>query len=175
MLRQPVDLEIGMALAEGIGDGYVAAGVSEPNRRGDEQGTFAARLSTGPRTPFRLGRVDAFDEFSQEEIEADRIAPIRCMAGALEEHQFGPERRGERDSRRRRNDGIVGAMNDESRAADIWRQREHFGLVTGYGPVRVSAKVAGDVSSAQVTQSSIALLECGSQKTWVQNHVANPG
>ncbi len=48
MLRQPVDLEVGMQLAQLVGDRRVTLCVAEPDRRGDVERALAARLAAHP-------------------------------------------------------------------------------------------------------------------------------
>ena len=49
MLREPVDLEVGMELAQLVCDRDVALRVAEPDRRRDEEGALAARLAAPQR------------------------------------------------------------------------------------------------------------------------------
>ena len=42
VLREPVDLEVGVQLAQLVGDRDVALGVAEPDRRGDVERALAA-------------------------------------------------------------------------------------------------------------------------------------
>ena len=48
MLREPVDLEVGMELAQLVGDRGVALGVAEPDRRRDVERALAAGPAAHP-------------------------------------------------------------------------------------------------------------------------------
>ena len=48
VLREPVDLEVGVELAQLVGDRGVALGVAEADRRGDVERALAARLAADP-------------------------------------------------------------------------------------------------------------------------------
>ena len=48
VLREPVDLEVGMQLAQLVGDRDVALRVAEADRRGDVERALAARLCRAP-------------------------------------------------------------------------------------------------------------------------------
>ena len=51
MLGEPVDLEVGMQLAQLVGDRRVALRVPEADRRGDVERALAARLARAPSAP----------------------------------------------------------------------------------------------------------------------------
>ena len=73
MLREPVDLEVGMELAQLVGDRDVALRVAEPDRRGDVERAPAARLAAHPaRAAARAG----VDEVAQEQVDLDRVARV---------------------------------------------------------------------------------------------------
>ena len=83
MLRQPVDLEVGMELAQLIGDRSVALRVAESDRRGDVERALAARLAAHPAPRRRRGR----DEVAQQQVDLDRVARVREMARPLEDRR----------------------------------------------------------------------------------------
>ena len=114
MLREPVDLEVGVELAQLVGDRRVALRVPEPDRRGDVERTLPTRLAAHPAAR-RRGRLD---EVPQEQIDLHGIARVRQVAGALDRHE-GPARSlRERCSLLVRTDQIAVSMDDERRIAD---------------------------------------------------------
>ena len=48
MLRQPIDFETRMQPAQLVGNGHVALGVPQPDRRGDEEGALFSRPAADP-------------------------------------------------------------------------------------------------------------------------------
>ena len=74
-----------MELAQLVCDRRVALRVTEADRRGDVERALAARLAAHP-TDGRRRR----DELAQEEVDLDRIADVRCVAGAFEENHLPP-------------------------------------------------------------------------------------
>ncbi len=114
MLREPVDLEIGMQLAQLVGDRRVALRVAEPDRRGDVERALAARLAAHPAPRGRRRR----DEVAQQQVDLHRVARVRQVAGALERDELAAGRLRERDALRVRADRVLVAVDDEHRAAD---------------------------------------------------------
>ena len=82
ILRQPVDLEIGMELAQLLGDRHVALRVAESDRRGDVERALAARASAA--RPGRAARRRGVDEVAQQQVDLHRVARLRAVSGALE-------------------------------------------------------------------------------------------
>ena len=74
VLRQPVDLEVGMELAQLVRDRDVALRVPEADRRRDEERALAAGL---PRVQ-RAGGARRRDEVAEEQIDLDRVARVRA-------------------------------------------------------------------------------------------------
>jgi hypothetical protein len=82
VLGEPVDLQVGVELAQLGGDRDVPLGVPEPDRRGDVERPPATGLAAHP-APWRRCRLD---EVAQQQIDPDRIADVRRVAGALQQH-----------------------------------------------------------------------------------------
>ena len=76
MLGEPVDLEVGMELAQLVGDRGVALGVAEPDRRGDVERALAARLAAHPAARRRR----RLHEVAQQQVDLDRVARVRDVA-----------------------------------------------------------------------------------------------
>ena len=83
VLGEPVDLEVGVELAQLVGDGDVALGVAQPDRRGDVQGALAARLAAGPAPRRRCRWVERLGELPQQQVHLHGIAGVREVAGTL--------------------------------------------------------------------------------------------
>ena len=119
VLSEPVDLEIGAEPAQFLGDGDVAAGVAEADRRGDVQRPPAP--GQGPRPAAR--RRSGADEIAQQQVHLDRVAAGRNVAGAFECHELAAGGRRERRTLRERPDLVPVAMNHERRAPDSCAHR----------------------------------------------------
>ena len=91
MLREPVDLEVGMELPQLVRDRSVALRVTEPDRRRDVERALPTRPAAHPATRRRRGR----DEVAQEQIDLHRIADVREVAASLERHERAAGRLGE--------------------------------------------------------------------------------
>ena len=114
MLGQPVDLEVGMELAQLVGDRRVALRVAEPDRRRDVEGALAPRLAAHPLTRRRRRR----DEVPEQQVDLHRITSLRKVARSPERDELAARRRCESDSLRLRPDRVRVAVHDEHRAAD---------------------------------------------------------
>src|SRR5918994_105181 len=129
MLREPVDLEVRMELAELLGDRDVAPRVTEPDRRRDVERAPLAAERPRPRPRLRRGRRDLVGELLQQRVHLHRVTPRRDVARALE--------RDERPARqlRDRERALAGlavvqlAMDDQDGAADACNQRAGLILV----------------------------------------------
>ena len=82
VLGQPVDLQVGMLLAELVGDGQVAAGVSQPDRRRHVQCALAPGPARRPAPRLRLEwrGSSRIHEVANEEVHLDRVADLREVA-----------------------------------------------------------------------------------------------
>ena len=108
--------EVGVELAQLVGDREVAPGVAEPDRRGEVERPLAA--GAAPRDPAcgPVGRgLHRVDELLDQVVDADRVAGVRAVPDALEQDQ-----RRRRSARRAaapivgRADLVVGAVDDHA-------------------------------------------------------------
>ena len=76
MLREPVDLEVGMELAQLLRDRDVAAGVAEPDRRGDVERAPAPAERPRPRPRLRRRRYDLVGELLQQAVHLHRVPRV---------------------------------------------------------------------------------------------------
>ena len=76
VLREPVDLEVGMQLAQLVRDCGVALCMAEPDRRRDVERALTARLAADPAP----GRLRRHDEVAEQQVDLDRIADVRRVA-----------------------------------------------------------------------------------------------
>ena len=76
VLGEPVDLEVGMELAQLVGDRHVALGMAEPDRRRDVERALAARLAAHPAAR----RLGGLDEVAEQQVDLHRIAHVRAVA-----------------------------------------------------------------------------------------------
>ena len=128
VLGQPVDLEVGMELAQLVGDRDVALGVAEPDRRGDvEARACGARLAAHPAA--RRPRRRCAGEVAQQQVDLHRVARVREVARALEDHERAADQLRERGAGVVGADGVVAAVDDEHRAVDAGEQLAHALLV----------------------------------------------
>jgi len=74
VLSEPIDLQIGMKLAQFVGDREVAPDVAETDWRGDVQGSPSARPGACPRRRRGPSRVD---ERAKEKVCDDGVAQLR--------------------------------------------------------------------------------------------------
>ena len=118
VLREPVDLEVGVELAQLVGDRRVALRVAEADRRGDVERALAARLAAHPAR--RPGRRR--DEVAQEQVDLDRVAGVREMARPVENHELAVRELREPGPGFTRSHGVVAAVDHEHRAVDPGRE-----------------------------------------------------
>ena len=161
MLREPVDLEVRVQLAQLVGDRDVAPRVAEPDRRRDVERALAAR----PAARHACRRRRRRDEVAQEEVDLDRVARVRRVARALEadERRRRSARRARRPTRAsgsRRRAPWITSTGQRTRAGELARRSPRR------APGRAASRSASPASSRspQPTQSSIGLVECGSVK-----------
>src|ERR1700733_15610255 len=94
MLGKPVDLHIRVQLAQLVSDRHIALRMAKADRRGDVQHALGAGLAADPARRRPRGER----EVTQEQVDLDRIAPMRAMTRALEEDEVATSRLGERGS-----------------------------------------------------------------------------
>ncbi len=114
VLGEPVDLEIGMQLAQLVGDRRVALCMAEPDRRRDVERALAARLAAHPAARRRWRT----DEVAEEQVDLDGVAGMRQMAGALEDRERSVRQLGEPCARGAGSYGVVAAVDHEDRTVD---------------------------------------------------------
>ena len=160
VLRQPVDLEVGMELAQLVGDRRVALRVAEPDRRGDVERASAAGLAAHPAARRRRGR----DEVAEQQVDLDRVARVGEMARPFEDRE-----RAVRELREPRTGGagahgVVASVDHEHRAADAGEQLAHALLVLEpWCELRRDERL-GVRLEAPADASSRCFVECGSVK-----------
>ena len=89
VLGEPVDGEVGVELAQLVGDRDVALSMAETDRRGDVEGAASARAGT---LPGRGGRSASTDELAQEQIDLDRVARVWDVPRAFECYELAAGR-----------------------------------------------------------------------------------
>ncbi len=114
MLRQPVDLEVGVELAQLVGDRGVALGVAEPDRRGDVERAPSARTGAPPGGG---GGSASADELAQQQVDLHRVARRRYVARVLQRDQLATSRLGKRRALGVRADEVFVTVDHERRAA----------------------------------------------------------
>ena len=112
VLREPVDLKVGVELSELVCDGGVALRVPEPDRGRDVEGALPTRSAAHPATRRHRGR----DEIAQEQIDLHRIADVREVAASLERYEAASGRFGECCPARMWSDGIRVTVDDQDGA-----------------------------------------------------------
>jgi hypothetical protein len=95
VLGEPVDLDVGTQPPQLVGDGYVAAGVTEPDRRGEVEEPFGA--AAGPRPPDDRGwsAGDLVEQPREGSVHRDRVLDLGEMAAALDDQEIGTDGRGD--------------------------------------------------------------------------------
>src|SRR3954447_26859386 len=114
VLREPVDFEIRMELAELVGDRHVALRVAQTDRGGDVERTLAPRLATYPRLRARGRR----DEVAQQVVDLDGVAHMRAMPRTFEHHELCARRLGQPHAAVVTRDLVTRALDDQHRALD---------------------------------------------------------
>ena len=125
VLREPVDLEVGVELAQLVGDRRVALRVAKADRRGNVERALAARLAAHPAR--RAGR--RCDEVAQEQVDLDRVTGMRKMARSVEQNELAVRELREPGTGFPRSHGVAGAVDHEHRAVDPREELAHARLV----------------------------------------------
>ena len=112
MLRQPVDLQVGMQKAQLVGDRGVALRVAQSDGRGDVERALAPRPAAHPAPRGRRRR----EEVAEQQVHLHRVAHVRRMARSLQLHVLPVRVLGERLAAGRGDDGVRPALDDEQRA-----------------------------------------------------------
>ena len=114
VLGEPVDLEIGVQAAQLAGDRDVAPGVTEPDRRGDVERALATAASARPAGRWRLRA----DELTQQAVDADRVARVRAVPGALQRDERSTGDPRELGAHLERPDRVVGPVDHQHGTRD---------------------------------------------------------
>jgi hypothetical protein len=162
MLREPVDLEVGVERAQLLGDRDVALRMAEADRRRDVQRSLAPRLPPDPARRRRRRR----EEVAQQQVHGDGIARMGRVARPLERDERSAGRLGQRRSRRVRANRVLIAVQHEHGAVDFPRELPDLRPRRGSRRPPCPPSVSGVVSSPQPTESSICFVEWGSMNTW---------
>ena len=93
VLCEPVDLEVGIELAQ-LAAIATSRGMAEADRRGDVEGALGSGFARGSSAR-EVGAAPL--KSRRSEVDLDRVADMRGVAGALEREQPGAERLGERE------------------------------------------------------------------------------
>ena len=109
VLREPFDLDVRVQPTQLAGDGDVAPRVAEPDRR--RQVERALRPPAPARPARRRGRRRG--EVAQQEVDADGIARVRAVPGALHRNERPAGHVRELLADDRGPDRVVGAVDDE--------------------------------------------------------------
>ena len=113
-LREPVDLQLGVELAQLVGDGSVALGVTEADRRGDVERALATRLAPHPAA--RGGGGATKSRSSRFTFTGSRACGK--WPRPFERDELAARRLGERHAAGVRPDRVLVAVDHEHRAAD---------------------------------------------------------
>ena len=141
-----------------------------PRPIGEEM--YSARLRRAlPRAQRgRAGGGD--DELADQQVDPDRVAHVRAVAGALEQDQIAAGRLGERVPRPGPGSRPVPWITSTGQRTRPHSSRAVCLVEAVADPVATS--VSAVVSSAQPTQSSIGLVECGSVNIWEKKNSRKP-
>jgi hypothetical protein len=145
VLGQPVDLYVGVETAQLVGDGEVAAGVPQPDGRGEVEHPTGAAARPGPRGRRRVwgGGVKGPHEVVDEQVDPDRVAEEEAVATALDQHEGRLGQLGEPPADAVRAHPVVGPVDHEHRTPD---------LATGVLERLASHPVAAKASRRRVDQ-----------------------
>jgi hypothetical protein len=143
VLGEPVDLQVGVQLAQFVGDRHVPLGVAEADRGGDVQHALAARLAAHPARACARGG----GEVAQQQVDLDRVAHVRAMARALEQHEIAAGRLGERDPAAGSGDRVFRTLDHQHRAADPAAQLARGLLVQAVTDLRGDERLGGGLQA----------------------------
>ena len=118
MLSEPVDLEVGMELAQLFRDRGIALRVAEPDRRGDVERALSARLAAHPAA-WRRRRLH---EVAQEQVDLDGVACMREMARPFEYRELAVRKLRESRTGGARAHRVVASVDHEHRAVDAGQE-----------------------------------------------------
>ena len=96
----------------------------------------SARLRRDLPRAQRRGRARRRDELAQKQIDLDRVAHVRAVTRAFEQHELSAGRLGESDPPARAGDRVVSALDHEHRATDAAAQLARGFLVEPFPELR---------------------------------------
>ena len=132
VLGQPVDLEARPERPQLIGDGQVAAGVTESDGRGDVEHPLGPVQRPGPGAPDRCCRLrgtEAVRELLDRMVDDDGLPGLRQVPGALQGQQLAAGELGDPLAALERLAAVLLPVHDQDRAAHLAQQR--LGLLPG--------------------------------------------
>ncbi len=121
VLGEPVDLQVGVELAELVGDRRVPQRMAEPDRRGDVERPLGTSGGAHPGTRRRClpgPRADRVDELFDQPVDDDRIARLRAVPSPADGDELAAGQLGEGHAGRVRTDAVVVAVDDEHGRGD---------------------------------------------------------
>src|ERR1700683_2866045 len=114
MLREPVDLEVGMEQAQLVSDCGVTLGVAETDGRGYIQRALAAPIRRCPSScRFRRTR-----KVAEQQVHLHGLTSLRPVPGTVDADERPAGELGKGGAGLVYTHGVVGSMNDEDRAVD---------------------------------------------------------
>ena len=125
MLGEPVDLEVGMQLAQLVRDRRISLRVAQADRRRDVEGTFAARPAAHPAA----GRLGRGDEVAEQQVDLHRVARMREVTSSLDRHERAGGGLRQRLAPPWRADRVLLAVDHEHRATHPRTEVTHHVLV----------------------------------------------
>jgi hypothetical protein len=134
MLRKPVNLKVGVQLAQLVGDRDIAVGMAKPDRRGDVERALAPHARSAPATRRRRRA----GEIADHEICLDGVAEVWGVAAAVERHQPATRNRVRNcGTASRAHDRVLRPLNHERWAAHSRAETQR--LLAIIGPLRLDA------------------------------------
>ena len=121
VLGEPVDLQVGVQLAELVGDRRVTQRMTEPDRRRDVERPLGTAGGAHPGTRRRClpgPRADRVDELFDQPVDDDRIARVGAVPSAADRDELAAGQLREGHAGRVRADAVVVAVDDEHGRGD---------------------------------------------------------
>ncbi len=158
-LGEPVDLQVGVELAQLVGDRRVSLRVAEADRRRDVERALAPRLAAHPAARRRRRRY----EVAEQEVDLDRVAGVR-RSGPLPSIVTSSPAVALASSTPRSCGVIASSSPWITSTGQLHPRAElaHRSLRRGSDLAERVISVSASVSSPQPTASSIGFVECGS-------------
>ncbi len=115
-LGEPLDIQVGDASAQRVGDRDVAPRVAETDRRRDEQRPPRTRAGANPAGGTRRRSVHLVGERTDQAVDANRVTRLRPMPGAFEGDQPAAGQLGDPRAALPGGDPVAVAVDHEHRA-----------------------------------------------------------